>query len=227
MKFRPFLPTLIALAMCASPFAALAQKVPSPPAPAPVAADRPAKIAIVNPAKVFSEMQETKALRDKLEARRKELLNKEVEQRQAIEGLINQRAQFKPDHPKYIEMSEQIDLQKGQLQLWGLVTKASVDRDQKKMLKTLYDKIEVAVGEIAQDRNIDLVVADGRQELTNLEDVSPEELRRALNSRNILYSNKSVDITELVITILDKKFAQAGGAGAGAPAPLINPTGPK
>ena len=47
-----------------------------------------------------------------------------------------------------------------------------------KKVKTLYDKIEAAVAQVAQQNGIDLVIADGRQDITNVEDVPPEELRR-------------------------------------------------
>ena len=96
--------------------------------------------------------------------------------------------------------------------MWGVTTKAGVERDQKMMLKRLYDKIEAAVGQVAQQRGIDLVIADGRQDIGNLEAVPAEDLRRMLNSRNVVYATKAVDITETVIAVLDADFAKSGGA---------------
>lgn len=49
------------------------------------------RVGIVNPARVFNEMAETKALRDKLEARRKELFAQEEQMRNEINTLIGQR----------------------------------------------------------------------------------------------------------------------------------------
>ncbi len=169
--------------------------------------DRGTRVAIANPSRIFHDMKETVALRDKLELRRKELLNKEIERRQVIEGLMKQRSEIKPDHPRFRELSDAIDAAKADLQAWGVATKASVDRDQKYMVKTLYDKIETAIGEVAQQNNIDLVISDGRQEVDSVEEMTPEELRRVLGMRNVLFSTKAVDLSEKVITVLDAKFA--------------------
>jgi Skp family chaperone for outer membrane proteins len=90
------------------------------------------------------------------------------------------------------------------------------------MVKDLYDKIEAAVADVAQANGIDMVIADGRQDIVNVDQVPAEELRRLLNSRNLLFSSKGVDITDKVITLLDAKFAanKGGAGGAGTPPPL-------
>jgi Skp family chaperone for outer membrane proteins len=190
------------------------------PAVAPVQTG-PTRVAIANPSKIFNDMQETKGLREKLEVRRKELLNKEEQMRAAIKAKADELAQINPKHPRHEEVLEDLDNLNAQLQAWGVATKASVERQQKKMVKDLYDKIETAVGEVAQANGIDLVIADGRQEIANLDQVPAEELRRVLNTRNVLFSTKGVDITEKVITLLDAKYAPKGPAGGpGQPPPL-------
>jgi len=160
-------------------------------------------------------MSETKGLRDKLEVRRKELMAQEEQMRNEIQTLIGQRQQINPHHPEYRKKSDEIDAAKAKLQTWGLSTKASVDRDQKEMLVNLYAKIEAATGEVAQKSGIDLVIADGRGELAGMEDAPAEDVRRALNARNILFATKGVDLTEQVITLLDKRYAEAGAGPAG------------
>lgn len=169
------------------------------------------RIGIVNPARVFNEMAETKALREKLEVRRKELQATEEAMRNEINVLVGQRQSINPRHPDFRKKSDEIDAAKAKLQGWGLATKASVDRDQKEMLISLYAKIEAATGEIAQKNGIDLVIADGRGELLGLEDAPSEDVRRVLNGRNVLYATKGVDLTEQVILLLDARFAQPSG----------------
>lgn len=214
MRMGRILPVLLfaALALPASLLRA------QPPAPAPA---HPTRIAIANPSRIFTDMAETKALRDKLEVRRKNLFAQETQQRDAITALMKQRNDTNPNHPSYRDLSDQIDKAKADLQAWGVATKASVDRDQKWMVKDLYDKIEAAIAEVAQRDGIDLVIADGRQEIPNLEEITPEDLRQRLNTRNVLFSNKGIDISEDVLAVLDKKFALtgAGATPALAPAP--------
>lgn len=167
-----------------------------------------ARVAIANPSRIFTEMQETKALRDKLEITRKDLLGQETQLRNDIETLINQRAQTNPNHPNYKALTTQIDEAKAKLQLWGMTTKARVEREQKEMIKTLYDKIEAATAEVAQKNGVDIVIADGRSEITNVDEIPPDELRRSLNSRTILYGNPAFDLTDKVLVLLDARFAQ-------------------
>ncbi|HWE03219.1 MAG TPA: OmpH family outer membrane protein [Tepidisphaeraceae bacterium] len=186
------------------------------PAPASVPPG-PTRVAIANPSRIFDQMKETKVLRDKLEVRHKELQAKEQEQRNTIDALLKRKSETNPNHPSYNEILEAIDNAKGQLQVWGVTAKASIEREQKLMLKNLYDKIEKAIGDVAQKQGIDLVMTDGRQELLNVEEIPAEELRRALNGRIILYSVKSVDLTEQVILLLDEQYTKSGSVATPAP----------
>ena len=197
---------LAAIAFCAVPVGAQAPSVA--PAPAPALPAGPAHLAIANPSRIFKDIQETKAMRDKLEARRKELLAKEMELRQNIETLMKQRADVNPNHPKYREITDQIINAKATLQSWGAANKASVELDQKMMVKTLFDKIEASIAEVAQQNNIDIVIADGRRDIEGIEDMSFEDLQRVLSTRNVLYANKGFDLSEKVITLMDAKFAK-------------------
>jgi len=158
--------------------------------------------------RIFKDIQETKSMRDKLEARRKELLAKEMELRQNIETLTKQRADINPNHPKWRELTDQIFNAKATLQSWGAANKASVELDQKMMVKTLFDKIEASIAEVAQQNNIDIVIADGRRDIEGIEDMSFEDLQRVLSTRNVLYANKGFDLSEKVITLMDAKFAK-------------------
>ena len=199
---------LLSILLIAS-LAPLATAQPAPaPAPAQVGTTR---VAVANPSFIFNKMEETKALRAQLEAKGKQLMAQEKQMRDDITTLITSRSQFLNKSEKYKQMSNQIDKAKAELQTWGLVTKASLERDQKEMLMSLYEKIEAATSEVAQKNGIGVVIVDGRQDVPNLEDAPAAEVSRVLNARNILFAAKGVDISEQVITLLDFKYAQAGG----------------
>ncbi len=203
--------TVLCIALMGAVSLASAQPAPSP--------THTARVAIANASRIFNDMQETKALRETLEAKRKKLVADEQQMRAEIQGLMDQLASTNPKHPKWREIRDTIDIKKANMQAWGVATKAAVDRDQKEMVKNLYDKIEDAVGQVAKQNGIDIVIADGRQEIANLDDIPPEELRRLLNSRNVLFATKEVDITEKAITLLDANFAKPA-VGAGSPPAL-------
>ncbi|MDB5333465.1 MAG: hypothetical protein JWP03_4616 [Phycisphaerales bacterium] len=194
MKYRCLLPLLFVGVLAAAATAAPAQAT---------------KIAIANPSRIFNEMQETKDLREKLEAKRKELEATEQQKRAAIGEYIGQMRQLRPGSPQAKDMAEKIDAAKAELQGWGAVSRAGAERDQKIMIKSLYDKIEAAIGDVAKQDSLDLVLTDGRQDPGNIEEITFEDLRRMLNGRNVLFSTKSIDISEKVIAVLDKNYAAA------------------
>jgi len=181
------------------------------------------KIGIVNPARVFGEMQETKDLKAKLESDRQNL-EKEVNARQQkVKDLQAARDLLKPDSPQYQDADQKFMSEAIQYDTWQKITQAQLQGQQKQQMKTLFDKIVSATTEVATAQSIDLVFADQRPEMPdNLTQISVEQLRAMLNGRNILYSGNNVDLSAAVIAALDAKY-KAGGGGATAPAPAPAP----
>ena len=67
----------------------------------PAMASAQAKIGVVNTARIFNEMQETKDLQAKLQQDRERLADEERQKRGHIQALRESRDQFKPDSPQY------------------------------------------------------------------------------------------------------------------------------
>ena len=190
----------------------------------------PAKVAVVNPARCFAEMQETKDLKQKLENDQKQL-KAEVESRQGkVKDLQAQRDLLKSDSPQYAQADQAFMQAAIEFDTWSKITQAQLQGQQKQQMKTLFDKIVQSTQAVAQQRGIDLVIADQRPDLPeNLAAINVEQLRGILNSRNIMFATQRVDLSQDVIADLDAKYRAGGGAGsssapagggaAGAPAP--------
>ena len=184
-------------------------------------AGAPAKVAVVNPARCFAEMQETKDLKAKLENDQKQL-KAEVEQRQGkVKDLQAQRDLLKQDSPQYKQADETFMKEAIEFDTWSKITQAQLQGQQKQQMKSLFDKIVAATQEVAQQRGIDLVIADQRPDLPeNLAAINVEQLRGILNGRNIMFASQRVDLSQEVIAALDAKYRAGGGAaGAGSTAP--------
>jgi Skp family chaperone for outer membrane proteins len=177
-----------------------------------------AKIGIVNPARVFAEMQETKDLKAKLETDRQNL-EKEVNARQQkVKDLQAARDLLKPDSPQYQEADQKFMSEAIQYDTWQKITQATLQGQQKQQMKTLFDKIIAASTAVAQAKGLELIFADQRPDMPeNLTQISVEQLRAMLNGRNILYASDKIDMNSAVIAELDAKY-KAGGGGATAPA---------
>jgi Skp family chaperone for outer membrane proteins len=178
-------------------------------------------IAIVNPGRVFKEMQETKDLNAKLEIDKKNLEGEVAQRQQKVKDLAAQRDLLKQDSPQYSQaeaayMKEAIDFD-----TWGKLTQVTLQGQQKQQLKALFDKIVAATQEIAQQKGIDLVIADQGAPDINTQQLNVDQLRQVLSSRNILVASEKVDLTSAVIASLDAKYKASGGAppAASTPAP--------
>ena len=181
-----------------------------------------AKIGVVNPARVFAEMQETKDLKAKLENDR-QTLQKEVDTRQQkVKDLQAARDLLKPDSPQYREADDKFMKEAIDYDTWQKITQARLQGDQKQQMKTLFDKIVASTTKVAQAQSLDLVIADQRPEETNLNQMTVEQLRNNLNGRNILYITPSVDLNNAVIADLDATY-KASGPPATTPAPAPAP----
>ena len=185
----------------------------------------PAKVAVVNPARCFAEMQETKDLKAKLENDQKQL-KAEIEQRQGkVKDLQAQRDLLKADSPQYAQADQAFMQAAIEFDTWSKITQAQLQGQQKQQMKTLFDKIVASTQEVAQQRGIDLVIADQRPDLPeNLAAISVEQLRGILNGRNIMFAGPKVDLSQEVIADLDAKY-RAGGGNTGGSTSSPAPTG--
>ena len=182
-------------------------------------AQEPAKIAVCNPARVFGDMQETKDLKQSLENQRKQIEGEVQQRQQKVKDLQAARDLLKPDSPQYQKADQDFMQEAIQFDTWSKITQAQLQGQQKTQMKNLFDKIVAATTTVAQQKGIDLVLAEPRPDLPdNLGQISVDQLRAILNGRNVLFSTDKVDITQSVIAELDSKYKASGGAPPAAPA---------
>src|SRR5687767_5697728 len=152
------------------------------------------RVATVNPARVFLEMQETKDLRQKVEQETTNINNDGKTRLQKVKDLQAARDLLKQDSPQYAQAEQAFMQEAIQFDTWQKMTQATMGGQQKQQLKTLFDKIVAASAAEAQAQGIDLVLADQRPELPeNLGGINVEQLRDRLNGRNVLFSGPKVD----------------------------------
>ena len=184
-----------------------------------------AKIAVCNPARVFGDMQETKDLKQKLENDRKTIEGEVQQRQQKVKDLQAARDLLKPDSAQYQDADQKFMQEAIQFDTWSKITQAQLQGRQKAQMKALFDKIVAATSEVAQQKGLDLVLADQRPDLPeNLAAINVDQLRAILNGRNVLFSTDKVDITQAVVAALDAKYKASGAApapaaGGAAPAP--------
>lgn len=167
------------------------------------------KVGTANPVRIFSEVQETKDLKQKLENDRRQLEATEKDKRQRLQDLQQRRDAVKPDAPQWAELNREFEGAVIEFQVWQQVSKVNFERLQKQQMRSIFDKIIDGVRHVATQRGLDLVVTDQRPELPeNLDQIDLNQLRVLINQRNVLFSDPKLDISADVINYLDAKYRE-------------------
>jgi Skp family chaperone for outer membrane proteins len=172
------------------------------------AEDGPTKIATVNPSKVLAQMQETQE-KNKAEAAERQNLETQKKQKvEEIESMTKQRdAYYKKGTSEYKKSTNEILDKTINLQAWMELNKAQLARRHKEEIMALFDKIQSTTAQIAQEKKIDLVVADyGIEFPDDLDSVSPEALHAMIRQKNVIYTGKGIDISAEVTARLDAQY---------------------
>ena len=194
----------------------------------------PLRIAVVNPARIIKEMQETKELESRLNSEGQRLATEERDMKEKIKKLEDQRGNFRPDSVQYEEIQKQYVKAVAEWKVWGETYMAEREWRTKKLTKMLHDKVTAAIADYAGREGIDVVLSDFQPQASDKElaAMSLKDMQVFLNQRRILFSSKQADISDAIIARLDSKYrAEGSGAvgaavgGAGAPIPSLGAAG--
>ena len=190
-------------------------------APRPAAAQTPApvRIAVVNPAKVFNDMAETKALQARMADEQRRFEAESKARAGKLAELKKGRDDIKPDSPQWDAANQALMTESAAYKVWGETQRAVAEFNQKRQMKVLFDKIQVAIAKVAKRDGIDLVIADSSERLPDeIDAVDLRALRGMILQKNVLFVNSNkqgLDITAAVQLQLDAEY-KAGGPAAGA-----------
>src|SRR3954468_12167145 len=167
MKLSRIVPLITLIALCSWASQASAQK-----------------IATVNAAKVFNEIQETKDLKSKMENDQKTLQAQDLEKKTKIKDLQSARDALKPDAPQYNDANKAWVQAAIDYRVWQEMQGADIQRMQKQQMLTIFNKITTSVAEVATAKGLDLVVAEQRPEVPdNLDQINVDQVRLLINQR--------------------------------------------
>jgi Skp family chaperone for outer membrane proteins len=213
MVLAPVLAAGVAAAVFAAPGGA-----PAAAPAAPGADSRPPRIAVVDPSRIFNEMKETKALnlrmQDEMVKFKQTLKDKDAE----IDRIRKARDDMKPDHPQYEELNNQLLTAQAEAKVWLETQRVTNDQRQKRQTKRMFEKVQAAVAEIANQQKIDLVIADNKHSLPEgqkLEQTDIRALEAMILQKDVLYAGERLDISGQVLALLDGRFQPAGAPAAG------------
>jgi Skp family chaperone for outer membrane proteins len=190
MKLPRIVPLITLIALCSWASQASAQK-----------------IATVNAAKVFNEIQETKDLKSKMENDQKNLQATDLQKKTQLKDLQSARDALKPEAPDYDKANQALMQAAVDYEVWQRIQGANIQRQQKEQMLKIFNKITTAVSQVATQKGLDLVVAEQRPEIPdNLDQINVDQVRLLINQRNVLFSTPNVDISTEVIAAMDAAY---------------------
>jgi Skp family chaperone for outer membrane proteins len=177
------------------------------PARFAAAQDAGPRIATINPAKVFNEMQETKDLKQKMENDR-QAITAEGQRRQAdLEEAKKRRTLFNEGTDDFKKANKELIEKAIGLQTWQELIKADIARQQKEQMKGLFEKIEAATKEVAETKKLDLVIVEQKVDFpADIDQINVDQLRALINQRTVLFNRGNHDITNDVLASVDAKY---------------------
>jgi Skp family chaperone for outer membrane proteins len=171
----------------------------------------PLRIGVANITRIFVDMQEAKDLNQKLQADRKLFEGVAKERRAKLESMQAERDALKPETPQAQDKNAELLRAAVEFETWFKLSELDAQRQLKRQTKVLFEKIEVATGEVAKQKGLDLVLTDQRPELPDdLDRLSVDQVRGMITARSVLYANDKVDISAAVLAALDTKYKSAG-----------------
>lgn len=171
------------------------------------APEAPAKLALASPSKIFKDLLETQDLQAKLKEEGNQLLTTQQQKKTKLDDMKAAIVALKPDSPQFADKRREFIQAQAEFQAWGQIAQAEMQARQKSQIKALFDKIQVATAQLAQQKGYDLVLSDARQDIPeNLEAITVEQLQGLIQSRNVLFASPRIDISEQVIALLDTQY---------------------
>jgi len=170
----------------------------------------PSSVALIDMAHVFQNYDKFKVLREGLQAAVQE---SDAEAKRMAESfktlqqkLTEQSKQLDPGSEEYGNIEQQLLDEKGRFESWRAGTQRKLARRETDMLKVIYSDVSKMVGLYARHAEYSLVL---RFNSKGVEDeMQPQQAIQAMN-RNVIYHEDGNNITEVVLTQLNKQYKKS------------------
>lgn len=127
------------------------------------------------------------------------------------------QAELKPGNDAYRARRKEIAEMEAEMQAFVELEGERLEQGLAQSLRSIFDDIHAAIGEVAKERNIDIVLAS--DDMPNEVPTSTQQVRQQIVLQKVLYWDKRVNITDDVVTRVNGKYAaQKAGTPPAAPA---------
>lgn len=165
-------------------------------------------VAVVKVPEVSEKYDKTKDLERQFEQLRGDFAKERDTLKANIERATKSlQEEFKPNTDEFRNRRKEIAIMEAELQAFVELEGERLEQGLARSLKSIFDDIQAAVGDVAKEKGIDIVLAsdDMPPEVPN----STQQVRQQIVLQKVLYWDPRVDITADVITKINAKYASA------------------
>jgi Skp family chaperone for outer membrane proteins len=189
-------------------------------ATAPAAAQAPLKVLVCDIFRVFNQYQNDMDLSDQYNQKMQVLMIEDKKKQDKAETEEKGLTSLKEGSAEYIKQQEEVEQEKAEHQVWRQVQERGLTVWRIRETQRAYDQIVKTIAKVAKDRGAQLVMyLDTGMPKTN----DLPELLQAIERRQVIYSDDSLDVTDEVLKILNANYAAGQKRGNRGPAPIPAP----
>jgi outer membrane protein len=161
----------------------------------------PARLAVVDVSKVLQTSVRHKQWQAKMQEEETQLKAEFQKTRKELEALQANLDLLKPNSADYLKLVGDVLDKKGQIEAKNKYYEEKVNVEMQQWTESLYTKLLEVVGKVAQQKGLDIVLA---QEQLDLPSPSVRDFMLTIKTKKVLYNSSHLDITDEVLAALDK-----------------------
>ncbi len=165
-------------------------------------------VAVVDVGRLFNECQQTKDIDEMLQQIQADVRGKATKKQEAFDQAKSVLNEYNPNSAEARAQAHKAARLRVDLEAFGTMVQQDIARERKNWTIDTYTKIEQAIDEIAKARGATIVLSYHPAELQGNDTAA---IRREIILREVLYRADQTDLTNDVLTLLNKRYAAAGG----------------
>jgi Skp family chaperone for outer membrane proteins len=168
-------------------------------------------IAVLDIARIFEGYQMTRDLEVRFDDKRRAATEEAQTRRNNIEQMRSALAAFDPTSEDFAKREAEMQRAETEYEVWSSVEEKRLKAEHKRWLMQIYRNTQAVVGQVAEERGIDLVLT-----YDQLADDAPDSLalRQQILLQKVIYHSARVDVTDEVLRRLNDAYKAHGGAAS-------------
>lgn len=166
---------------------------------------RPTAMAVVNPQKLFDNLEEKRQLDATMTEEAERIRAEEQRRSRHIENLQFELEALPANDPAYRAKEEELQKAAIELQVWLRFQQQRINRERGVQMEDIYRKMLNGIGRVATTNGYDMVLyKEVHPPVFNYE--NPQQLSALIQLRKVLWSKDDMDITDLVAQHMNNEF---------------------